>query len=32
MPWDSDVDPEGKAPLKPFTDGKELLQGTIGHV
>lgn len=29
MPWDSDVDPEGKAPLKPFTDGKELLQGTI---
>ena len=29
MPWDSDVDPEGKAPLKPFVKGKELLQGTI---
>ncbi|MCH2230416.1 MAG: M3 family oligoendopeptidase [Crocinitomicaceae bacterium] len=29
MPWDTDVDPEGKAPLKPFVTGKELLEGTI---
>jgi oligoendopeptidase F len=28
-PWDVDVDPEGKQPLKPFTDGKALLQGTL---
>ena len=28
-PWDLDVDPEGKAPLKPFSEGSELLQGTI---
>jgi oligoendopeptidase F len=28
-PWDTDVDPEGKAPLKPFTTGEELLDGTI---
>jgi oligoendopeptidase F len=28
-PWDTDVDPEGKAPLKPFDSGKELLNGTI---
>ncbi len=28
-PWDLDVDPEGKAPLKPFTTGQELLEGSI---
>lgn len=28
-PWDGEVDPEGKAPLKPFQDGRELLQKTI---
>jgi oligoendopeptidase F len=28
-PWDTDVDPEGKAPLKPFTTGQELLSGSI---
>lgn len=28
-PWDLQVDPEGKAPLKPFNTGKELLEGTI---
>lgn len=28
-PWDLDVDPEGKAPLKPFKQGSELLKGTI---
>jgi oligoendopeptidase F len=28
-PWDSEVDPTGKAPLKPFSNGKELLEGTI---
>lgn len=28
-PWDTDVDPEGKAPLKPFTTGQELLAGSI---
>lgn len=28
-PWDLEVDPEGKAPLKPFQNGKELLEGTI---
>ncbi|MEY3237891.1 MAG: hypothetical protein RI883_1992 [Bacteroidota bacterium] len=28
-PWDSEVDPEGKQPLKPFKTGKELLTGTI---
>ncbi|MCF8407422.1 MAG: M3 family oligoendopeptidase [Crocinitomicaceae bacterium] len=27
-PWDTSVDPEGKAPLKPFTNGDELLAGT----
>ncbi len=27
-PWDTAVDPEGKAPLKPFTTGEELLAGT----
>lgn len=29
MPWDTDVDPEGKAPLKPFKKGSDLLEGTI---
>ncbi|NRA10535.1 MAG: M3 family oligoendopeptidase [Crocinitomicaceae bacterium] len=28
-PWDLDVDPEGKAPLKPFQKGKELFEGTV---
>lgn len=28
-PWDTDVDPEGKAPLKPFSKGNELLEGTV---
>lgn len=28
-PWDLQVDPEGKAPLKPFKTGKELIEGTI---
>ncbi len=28
-PWDSEVDPEGKAPLKPFDKGSDLLTGTI---
>ena len=28
-PWDLEVDPEGKAPLKPFQTGKEMLDGTI---
>lgn len=28
-PWDGEVDPEGKAPLKPFADGKELLDKTV---
>ncbi len=28
-PWDLDVDPEGKDALKPFTDGKELINKTI---
>lgn len=28
-PWDSEVDPTGKAPLKPFNNGKQLLDGTI---
>ena len=28
-PWDTAVDPEGKAPLKPFKTGDELLQGTL---
>jgi len=27
-PWDMDVDPSGKAPLKPFTDGEDLIQKT----
>ena len=28
-PWDTEVDPEGKAPLKPFETGDEMLEGTI---
>lgn len=28
-PWDLDVDPEGKMPLKPFEKDTELLSGTI---
>jgi oligoendopeptidase F len=28
-PWDTEVDPDGKAPLKPFQTGKEMLDGTI---
>ena len=28
-PWDLDVDPEGKKPLKPFEKDAELLSGTI---
>lgn len=28
-PWDLEVDPEGKKPLKPFNTAKELLEGTI---
>lgn len=28
-PWDLDVDPEGKLPLKPFQKGEELLEGSI---
>jgi oligoendopeptidase F len=28
-PWDTEVDPEGRAPLKPFETGAELLDGTI---
>ena len=27
-PWDSEVDPEGKQPLKPFETGEQLLKGT----
>ena len=28
-PWDTEVDPLGNAPLKPFQSGKELLKGTL---
>ena len=28
-PWDSSVDPSGRSPLKPFTDGNELTEKTI---
>lgn len=28
-PWDLDVDPEGKLPLKPFKSGADLLKGSI---
>jgi oligoendopeptidase F len=29
-PWDLDVDPDGHAPLKPFRNGQEMLDKTIG--
>ena len=28
-PWDLDVDPDGKEPLKPFNSGNEMLEKTI---
>ncbi len=28
-PWDLDVDPDGRAPLKPFEGGDRLLEGTV---
>lgn len=28
-PWDLEVDPDGKEPLKPFTNGNEMLEKTI---
>lgn len=28
-PWDSEVDPDGLEPLKPFSDGQEMLAGTV---
>lgn len=28
-PWDTSVDAEGKAPLKPFTDGEDLIDKSI---
>jgi oligoendopeptidase F len=28
-PWDLEVDPEGKQPLKPFEGGERLLEGTV---
>lgn len=28
-PWDSEVDPDGLKPLKPFANGQEMLDGTI---
>lgn len=28
-PWDTAVNPDGKAPLKPFKSGQEMLDGTI---
>jgi len=28
-PWDMEVDPEGKSPLKPFSNGKELIEKSI---
>jgi oligoendopeptidase F len=28
-PWDTEVDPTGKEPLKPFSSGNELLNGTV---
>lgn len=28
-PWDTDLDPDGLAPLKPFTNGQEMLKGSI---
>ena len=29
-PWDMQVEPEGKPPLEPFSDGKDLLEKGIG--
>ena len=29
-PWNTEVDPEGKSALKPFENGKELLDKTVG--
>lgn len=28
-PWDTDLDPDGLAPLKPFSNGQEMLEGSI---
>lgn len=28
-PWDTEVDPDGLAPLKPFTNGEQLVDGSI---
>lgn len=28
-PWDTEVDPTGKEPLKPFENGKQLLTGSV---
>ena len=28
-PWDTEVDPDGHRPLKPFETGSDLLQGTV---
>jgi len=28
-PWNTEVDPQGKAPLKPFETGKEMLDGCV---
>lgn len=28
-PWDTDLDPDGLAPLKPFSNGQEMLKGSI---
>jgi oligoendopeptidase F len=28
-PWNTEVDPEGKAPLKPFETGKQMLDGCV---
>jgi oligoendopeptidase F len=28
-PWDLEVDPDGKAPLKPFEKGSDLLEGSV---
>lgn len=28
-PWDTELDPDGLAPLKPFSNGQEMLKGSI---
>lgn len=28
-PWDTDLDPDGLAPLKPFSNGEKMLKGSI---